>query len=272
MKYGNFKFCLLLLAGLWAPRVQGQVNIFGKPGVISTPTAEWNEEKPLSLSFAYMPEEYSHQILEEAAVAGQSFRFFNARINLTSFMDIGLTIGYRPEIAERMGIGDRQMDVRFRLLKETASRPSIVLGWTPPGSASPILAHDYLVLTKSFDTRAGDLTVSAGYGSPYVFWKNPDHDNIWDYFNIEKKRSADVPNRYLSGFFGSLKYSPVSFGGLSLEYNSETLNAGAYVNYKDWFYLQGYTFEGREWGFSFSAHIPLDLPPRSIRRHEKSSK
>src|SRR5690606_27099366 len=113
--YGT-TLCLLLLGLLATSSLQGQVNIFGKPGVITTPSAEWKEEKPLGLSFAYLPKEYSHQVMvsRTSSEGGDAFHFYNARIHLTSFIDIGLTIGYRPSLSDVAGIGERHMDIRFR--------------------------------------------------------------------------------------------------------------------------------------------------------------
>jgi hypothetical protein len=74
---------------------------------------------------------------------------------------------------------------------------------------------------------------------------------------------------YLTGFFGGITYAPVNFGGIMLEHDTNTINAGAFVKIWDRLYLQGYTFEGKEFAFQFSSHFSLDFSPRTLKRYEK---
>ncbi|MFD1079704.1 YjbH domain-containing protein, partial [Longispora fulva] len=126
-------FLYLSLLGFFSG--YGQVNFLGKPGYIATPSAEWNTQKDLSLSFGYLPTEYSIFNLPEND--RNTVHFYNARVNFTSFMEVGLSIAHRPHMADKIGVGDRQLDLRFLLLKEQKYFPAVVLGWTPPASVSP---------------------------------------------------------------------------------------------------------------------------------------
>lgn len=255
---------LFLLAFLLTKPVLGQVNFFGKPGLMAIPSAEWNEEQPLGFSFAYIPREYS---LFQTNANNNTLNLYSVRMGITSFMEMNLGIAYRPLLKDKIGIGDRQLDFRFKLLGETKFLPSLVLGITPPGSVSPIMSHDYLVATKNFGTGIGTLKVTGGYGSPYIFIRNKESDKNID---IKIRQKKDYYNKlYLTGFFGGITYAPVDFGGIMLEYDTNTINTGAYIKLWDRLYLQAYTFEGKDFAFQLSSHFRLDFSPRALRRYEK---
>src|SRR5690606_16732697 len=106
-------YCCLFL--LFSNHGQAQVNILGKPGYMATPSAAW-EEKPLGLSFAYLPREYS---IFNSPGNRNTVNFYNARLGFASFMEVGISVANRPLMSDQIGVGDRQLDFRFRLFKET---------------------------------------------------------------------------------------------------------------------------------------------------------
>lgn len=244
----------------------------GKPGYITTPSAEWFPDNTLGLSFAYIPASYTADILGSGNVPEDinQMNLYSLRAQLLSFVEIDLSIANRPQMKERIGVGDRQLDLRFHLFREKKFLPSIVVGWTPPGSRSPVLEHDYLVATKNIISAVGRFQLSLGYGSPLIFWRDKDNDNrFWESLQLRKK--SDFKNsRYLSGFFGGFSWMPVEFGGLMLEYNTQTWNTGVFVKIIDRFYIQAYNFEGKEWGFSGALQFPLDFAPKALRQYEKT--
>lgn len=263
MNSKNYLYYLPLLCGFVSSLCMGQVNFLGKPGYIATPSAEWNDDRPLGLSFSYLPDEYS---IFNTAGDRNIVHFYNARGTFTSFMEVNLSIAHRPLMSEKIGVGDRQLDFRFRLLRERKYLPAIVLGWTPPGSVSPVLAHDYLVATKNINTGFGKFSISGGYGSPYIIKRK----NGGDALDLEILKKIDFfEGEYLTGFFGGLTYQPFSYGGVMLEYDTQTINAGFYLKPLPWIILQGYTYEGKEPAFSVAANFPLNFAPRTLRRYEK---
>ena len=167
-----------------------QVNSMGKPGYITTPSAEWFPDKTVGFSFAYIPGKYTADILGSGDTpAGiNQMNLYSLRAQLLSFIEVDLSIANRPQMKERIGVGDRQLDLRFHLFREKKFFPSVVLGWTPPGSVSPVLAHDYLVITKNLFTRLGRFQMSLGYGSPYINQKKgAGSGGIWSSFEINEK-------------------------------------------------------------------------------------
>jgi len=185
-------------------------------------------------------------------------------------MDVNLSIAHRPLLSDKIGVGDRQLDFRFRLLKEARFRPSVVLGITPPGSVSPVLSHDYLVATKNINTSIGTFRITGGYGTPYLIMRRNDKHNFWQELKLEEKAEFRSGNNYLIGFFGGITYLPVDFGGVMIEYNTTTINAGAFVKLWDWLHLQAYAYEGKKAAFTIAANSPLNFKPNTLRKHEKS--
>ena len=245
-----------------------QNNFLGKPGFMTIPTADWKDAHELGFSYGYIPKEYSPDIF----IVGEPARVdvYSVRVAFTSFMEVNFGIFYRPELSDEIGVGDRQLDFRFRLLKEKEYWPAIVLGWSPPGSHAPFMSHDYIVATKNFQSNVGKFQLSLGYGSPYVLYRNAGDDNeFWKSLRFIKKREF-FNNHYLTGVYGGLSYEPLSFLGASLEYNTSTINAGIYAKlWDEHIMLQAYTFEGKELAFNINLQFSLNFLPRSLRRYEK---
>ncbi|WP_262511686.1 YjbH domain-containing protein [Echinicola strongylocentroti] len=263
----QFGWLLLLLFGY--QQAEAQINFIGKPGYMTTPSAMWYEEKRLGLSFGYVPRNYSKDIHPGAntPVDLNTLNFYNVRAGITRFMEINFTVTYRPLLPDQIGIGDRQVDFRFHLLREKKYRPSLVLGITPPGSSAPFMSQDYLVATKNIAAGIWDFQFSLGYGSPYVIKKNTGEDSSPIVIALKEKF---YNSRYLVGFFGGMEVKPVEWGGLMVEYNTSTINAGAFVDVKDWLTFSAYTFEGKSWAFNVALQFGLDFKPKELRAYEKN--
>lgn len=255
---------LMLLSSI----VYGQNNFLGKPGYMTIPTADWKDGRELGFSYGYIPEDYSPDIF----IVGNPARVdvYSVRVALTSFMEVNFGLFYRPDLPDEIGVGDRQLDFRFRLMREKEYWPSIVLGWSPPGSRAPFMSHDYLVATKNFNSNFGKFQVSLGYGSPYVLYRDAGADNeFWKSLRFIKKEEF-YNNHYLTGVYGGVSYEPFSFLGASVEYNTSTFNAGVYAKlWDEHIMLQAYTFEGKDVAFNVNLQFSLNFLPRSLRRYEK---
>lgn len=258
-------YLLIIIISLNGFSAFAQVNIMGKPGYINNPSAEWFSEQQLGFSFSYIPDSYS---LFKMGSNKNAINFYNVRASLTSFMDVNLSLAYRPEMKERIGVGDRQLDFRFRVFTERKYMPSIVVGLTLPGSRLPILAHDYIVATKNMDTKVGAFQVSIGYGMTRLWDRERQEDNeFWKSLRYIDKKSL-YRNDYLYGAFGAISYHPVKFGGVMMEYDSNTINASIFVKPLNWMLLQLNTYEAKEWAFSAGLNFSLNNKPNFLRRYE----
>jgi hypothetical protein len=248
-----------------------QVNIMGKPGYMHIPSANWFKEQPLGLSFGFIPNEYSDNILmnKDSSPLGDNINIYNIRVGLLSFLEVNLGVAYRPALADKIGIGDRQLEFRFLLVNETKNYPSVVIGWTPPGSVSPALANDYIVASKKLSGNYGEFEFTTGYGSPYVLSRKNNDNGILSSLYFRKK-TENYGSRYLIGFFGGFSYMPWEFAGIMAEYNTHSINTGVFLKIKDRVFFQAYIIDGKQPAFNLAMNFSLELSPNALRKYEKS--
>lgn len=243
--------------------VSAQVNVVGKPGQVLTPSAEWDTLRQVGFTFGMLPESYSINNFMRRHEGPE--HIYGLRLPLTGFLEVSINFTRKPEI-DRIGVGDRHIDLRFRLLKERKILPSVVLVLTPPEGQSTYLSQDLLVLTKNIPLGdAGTLRASGGYSSPYFYRTSETRSG--DPKGITRK--AVLGNDYLSGFFGSLQWQPWEFLGLMVEHDSQKINTGVFVRWKERLYFQANLIDNRELGFTTSVHFPLDFAPFELRRYGK---
>lgn len=245
-----------------------QVNVMGKPGHIMTPSAYWQEGKHLGVSFAYVPTSYA--INRFMGTLDHAENIYSVRLALTDFLEVNLNITRIPAISHRIGIGDRHLDVRIKLLKEKKVLPALSLILSPPGSIAPHISHDVLVASKKFDMRsAGDIAITGGYGLPFYIGRASKNSGggIWNRYPIIKK--SENGNNYLDGFFGAVVWHPWDFLSVMAEHDSRNINLGAAIKIKDWLLLQGHSYQGKKFGFSIAMDLPLDFEPKELRSYGK---
>jgi hypothetical protein len=248
-----------------------QVNIMGKPGYMVTPSAAWIDGKSLGISHSYFPKKYSKTILNHSYTSedGNNLSFYNIRFDLTSYINVNLNIIRSSNADNKIGIGERHLDLRIRVLKEKKYQPSVVIGLTAPGSVAPYLAHDYIVFTKNIKTSVGVFNISGGYGTPFVVLLNKERSGQFDLFYFERK-DDQFDNSFLSGGFGGISYFPMDFLGFMLEHDTVNVNSGILIKIKDQIYLQSYLVNASRIAFTIAMNFSLDLSPKALRKYEKS--
>ncbi|WP_158860001.1 YjbH domain-containing protein [Lunatibacter salilacus] len=263
-KFNYLSVLLVLWVGFKSP-VFSQVNVLGKPGHVLTPSAQWDTLRQVGFSFGTIPESYSINNFMKRHVGPE--HIYGVKLPITGFMEVNINFTRKPELANRIGVGDRHIDVRLHLLKERKILPSVVLVLTPPEGESTFLSQDLLVATKNVLLgTAGTLQISGGFSSP-------------NFYRVSKTGSGDsrgfarktsLGNNYLNGFFGSLQWQPWEFMGLIVEHDSQKINTGMFVHWKERFYLQGNLIDNREIGITTSVRFPLDFSPFELRRYAKN--
>lgn len=258
-------FTWLLTGGPETGRLAAQVNAVGKPGLIMTPNTDWMEQRQLGLGFSYIPQAYA---INGFMNSYHNEHLYSVRVGMTDWMEIYLNVTRVPALSDQIGIGDRHMDFRFRLLKEDTYGFSAVLILSPPGSFNQFLNHDALVLGKKMSIGPdGTLSFSGGYGIPYLLTGR--FLNGLSGFQLGFKSKSENGMNYLNGFFGGFSWSWKELLGLQAEYDSRSFNAGIFLRPRPWIVLQGHTFEFKDWGATVSLHFPLDHSPKELRSHEK---
>jgi hypothetical protein len=262
------KILLFLGMLIWSHALNAQVNIFGKPGHIMTPSAYWQDNKHLGLSFAYVPASYGVNgfmgTLEDAQIV------YSARVAMADFVEVNLNITRIPALSDSIGIGDRHLDIRIKLLEEKEILPALSIIISPPGSIAPHISHDVLVASKTFEVgQLGTIALTAGYGLPYYFGRASKNSGsgIWDKLSFTKKSKQG--NNYLNGVFGAALWHPWDFLGLMAEHDSRNINFGAVLKLNDWLLLQAHSYELKKLGFSLALQVPLDFEPKELRSYGK---
>jgi hypothetical protein len=262
MKKINYLFLFTVLWAVVGSPALAQVNVLGKPGQVLTPSAQWDSLRQVGFSFGTLPERYSVNNFMRRHVGPE--HIYGVRLPITGFLEVNINFTRKPELADRIGVGDRHIDVRVHLLKEKRILPSLVLVLTPPEGESTYLSQDLLVATKNIPLgTAGRLRVSGGYSSPYFL--RVSETSGGEPRGIARKTS--LGNEYLNGFFGSLQWQPWEFVGLMVEHDSQKINTGMFVQWRERFYLQGNFIDNRALGITASVRLPLDFAPFELRRY-----
>lgn len=262
------KILLLCTVLIWSQSLKAQVNILGKPGHILTPSAYWQEEKHFGLNFAYVPAPYG--INRFMGTVDHAENIYSARVAMTNFIELNLNITRIPALSDSIGIGDRHLDIRIKLLEEKGMRPALSVILSAPFTVAPHLSHDVLVASKTFEMGAmGSIAVTAGYGLPFYFGRltKKRGPRIWD--NLTVRRKSVSGNNYLNGFFGAALWHPWDFLGVMVEHDSQNINLGTVIRVKDWLLLQAHSYQLKKVGFSVALQVPLDFEPKELRSYGK---
>jgi hypothetical protein len=243
-----------------------QSNISGKAGLIYTPSARFTPDASMEIGIHFFPGNYGFN--SDNSNPG---RVISMNLTVLPRFDININVLQLFSTSEnpvKLGLGDRQLDFRYLLLKETKSRPALAVIASTPTSISPTLLTHALVTTKHFTVgKQMDLEVNAGYGSPYhVYRKGSTFENYGLFANMafEKKDKYAYHKHYLEGPFGGMSLTFRKKFGIMLEYDSRNINAGIYVNaLKNWV-LQAGVLNAEQITFGTSYNFSLLKPSRRI--------
>jgi len=208
-----------------------QVNISGKPGLIYVPSAVLSEEGSLRIGVNYNPVDYSFRRRGRNA---ERILFANLvilprlEVNLNFLQVIGT-----DQFPAREALGDRQLDLRYLLLKETAKRPSVAIVMSSPFTIDAALMTHVIVATKTFKVDENfRALVTAGVGSPYFVYRdagNLTSSSVLEDFKWQKKSEYRYNTHYLVGPFGGVQVAYREKVGLMAEFDSRHINLGAYA-------------------------------------------
>lgn len=260
-----YTYLIFFLMASISGKLPAQVNVLGKPGYIMTPNARWEQESEIILSFSYIPQAYA---INYFMGAYHTENIYGVGVGLTDFMEVYLNITRVEERAADIGVGDRHLGFRFRLLSEKKHRISAVLIVSAPLGTNQFLNHDALILEKTGELSPTlHFRLTGGYALPFVLAIPTGADDQSISFLLKSKKQENI--RYLTGVFGGLSLDWKEKAGLSFEHDGHTLNAGIFVRPLPWIQLQGHTFEAKELGFSFSLCFPLSVTPKEMRADER---
>jgi len=240
-------------------------NVLGKPGYILAPSAS-EIPQPFQMGVSWLPPEISFSDNEYNTSSQDGSLIYHFGVSLTDFFQVNINITYginRP----RTGIGDRQLDFRFRLLTERKHWPGLILILAPPGAYTNYLAHNAVVATKtfSFNSTHKILEVTGGYGLPYNFAglsvinKTP--------FEFYDKRAGGL--WYLNSFFAAAAIHPAPWLSFSTEITNRTAAAALTFRKSNYIMAQINWFPSVGLGGSLNFNIPLDFDAPELRHFRK---
>ena len=247
-------------------RLHAQVNIQGKPGLMFIPDASFEKDQ-FGLSFSNVPEAYA---INYFMFGFYPENYISVRAGILPFLEVNFTITRLEGMADRIGIGDRHLDMRLHLLKEKEQFPSIVLILYPPFGSANYIDHNALTMSKTYTlTGPWQFSPTLGYGLPYFIGLPPNSKDKSLSERLKFRKKADYNNYYLNGFFGGAKFHHEKFGGLMAEYDSRTVNLGGFVKLGKTLILQGHLMDFNSLSFTGSFSMSLNKAPYEWRRHEK---
>jgi hypothetical protein len=248
--------------------VYSQMNISGKPGLLYVPSAVETKDGSFIFGYAYNPSKYAFR---KNGIHSESTYFIN--LTILPRLDVNVNLmRMNGDIAEKdKGIGDRQLDLKYLILKEKKYQPAMAIYISAPFGIDNSFTTNALVLTKTFQLSpklSAELT--AGIGSPYYFQREESEKSNSNIFNdLELKNKKDLKYRYLSGPIGGIKLSHNKKAGLMVEWDSQHLNFGAYgILFKRWTIQAGVmNFDQITFGTSYALNLKT-LPKRLKKANE----
>lgn len=257
------KPCLFLL--LANTSGHGQTTIFGKSGLINVPTATRTNEGTFQFGYHYNPIRYGFRYKGQNS---ESISFANLTLLPRLEINVNLLQYNGRKNLDQKGIGDRQLDIKYLILKETSRRPAIAAIISPPFGINSSVSADVLVATKTFKLAPRlSAEVTAGIGSPYFFERGHKVNNdIFDDMKLVKKK--DRSYQYLSGPVGGVNLRFDRKAGVMLEWDSQNFNIGLYGQFfRRWTVQAGLlNFDQVTFGTSYALNL---LPERGkFQNHE----
>ncbi|WP_353717302.1 YjbH domain-containing protein [Dyadobacter sp. 676] len=263
-----FPFLLALCMGF---RVHAQTNISGKPGLIYIPSAQQTSDGAFQFGYHFNPIRYGFRYNRRNS---EGIYFANLTVLPRLEINVNLLRINNEKKRGQKGIGDRQLDIKYLLFKETDKRPSVAIILSAPFGIDNSLSTNALVGSKTL--RLGNrlyADVTAGFGSPVFIQRDESEKNNYNIFeNLEIVKKKDLAYRYLSGPFGGFNLRFDNMAGFMAEWDSQHFNAGLYATlFKRWTIQAGVlNFDQVTFGTSYAVNM-LRLPKR-VRSYQDPEK
>lgn len=269
-KRGNVLFPLLFALWLVLP-AHGQTNISGKPGLIYIPSAQQTDDGTFQFGYHYNPIRYGFRSNRRNS---EGIYFANLTILPRLEVNINLLRINNEQKRGQKGIGDRQLDLKYLILKETPKRPSLALIISAPFGINNALSTNALVASKTFRLGTRLYTdITAGFGSPWYIQRDESEKSNYDiFYSLEIIKKKNLAYRYLSGPFGGFNLRLDKKAGIMAEWDSQHLNMGFYGTlFRRWTIQAAIlNFDQITFGTSYAVNmLPL---PRKFRAYQQATR
>ena len=239
--------------------LQAQNNLSGQMGLMNVPIATMPADGTFKIGYNYNPVHYGlrankknpEQILYMDLV-------LLPRLSLNvNFLQLIST----PQYPTREALGDRQIDVKYLIMKEGSKKPALAVIMSSPFTIDAAMLTEVLVATKHIElSKDYELETTLGYGSPIFVWRdvaNLENSDIFDGFKVTNKREYKHYNGYLTGVFAGAKVSYQKKVGIMAEWDSNRMNVGFYATLFKRFTLQAALLKGDQvlWGAAYQCPL-----------------
>lgn len=193
----------LLLA--WGSTDLPAQSLTGTTGLVSVPTAEMPADGTVTAGVNVLDRRYNGYPPESLTNHRSIVEFVS--VGFLPFVEVGLRLAQLIGLDESLGVGDRMVSVRLRLVPERTLTPAVVVG-----------AHDllgtrnfhsvYVVGSKGVDSVPvlGHVSAHLGYGGHL--------------------QGVTAHGYQFQGVFGGIAVAPRPWVVLMVEHDAEHLNAG----------------------------------------------
>ncbi len=167
-------------------------------------------------------------------------------------------------------LGDRQLDIRYLLLKEKRHQPSVAIIMSSPFTVDALMLTHVIVATKTLKLNSGwQAKMTLGLGSPYFVYRNASVSNnssVFTSFKWQKKSEYRHNNHYLVGLFGGIRLDFREKVGLMLEYDSQRPNVGVYARLFERWNIQAGLINFDKLTFGTAYSFALSKPNRRLKQ------
>lgn len=239
--------------------LQAQNNLSGQLGLMNVPSAAMSPDGTFKIGYNYNPVHYNlrHKFGEPEQVLYFNLTLF-PRLELNvNFLQFGFNAVHPP----KEGLGDRQLEVKYLIMKEGMYKPALAVIMTTPFTIDAAMLTHVMVASKHFKlNHEFDLETNVGYGSPYFIFrdvKNLENADIFSGFKWQKKSEYIYNNGYLVGVFAGAKISYHKKVGVMAEWDSNRMNVGVYASLFKRFTLQAALLKGDQvlWGAAYQCPL-----------------
>ncbi|WP_026632849.1 YjbH domain-containing protein [Dyadobacter alkalitolerans] len=265
-RMGNkqFPILLFLLALFFGTDVTGQNNISGKPGLIYVPSAAETKDGAFQFGYNFNPMRYG---IRYNRVNSEGIYFANLTILRRFEVNVNLLRVNNEAWHGHKGIGDRQIDLKYLILKENRQRPSLAVIISAPFGIDNSLVTNAVVATKTFQmSRRIYADFTAGYGSPVYIQRHESEKSNYNIFkDLRIKKKKDRGYQYLSGPIGGMNLRLEKKAGFMAEWDSQHFNFGLYGTFFKRWTLQAGLLNFDQVSFGTCYALNLLSKPKSLR-------
>jgi len=207
--------CIILLITIH-PAVS-QYTLTGLRGMVSVPHAEIVEDRGVMVGMQTSDRKYKlHQSNSSENVGNE--KIYSINIGFIKRINILVNLTRVDGVRDSLGIGDREAQLTYLLVKERNKFPSIALNVSLPDiSGQQYLAGNHLVATKGLQVSPHwEVKSSVGYGIPYIYSSEGASSELF----IRKRTD------FLTGIFGGMEWTYDEMVSVSMEYDGRSWNTG----------------------------------------------